>query len=346
MEKIVKGLHNVIFSLKPSAQRSSHTIHDTEHSFCGFLLYCPPVSDENNINTGLQNNFRNGGTIMSITYTAALSHLQASMRSPVRTSSESSAKTADTAGTFKDLVQESVVDEYKRKHPDHASHVDQQVKAGRAVREKNAAGISTENMTMAEYQAWFFALLDTIPYDSTRVNDTTTITISDKGWEQMRKDPDYEAWILGYFVEDRAVRNPFFGWGNNEGCVIFERFGASIEEPRGDGFSKSALNGSRSDDDDDDDVEDWWIKRHKRMKKLLKEQVERDIKRDIAKRSVLQEEYSRQQYISSQRQHSFLTSGTVNAPGVPLPKNPASSLNAALTYTSILDLFGSNMRDV
>lgn len=282
---------------------------------------------------------------MSITYTAALSHLQASMRSPVRTSSESSAKTADTAGTFKDLVQESVVDEYKRKHPDHASHVDQQVKAGRAVREKNAAGISTENMTMAEYQAWFFALLDTIPYDSTRVNDTTTITISDKGWEQMRKDQDYEAWILGYFVEDRAVRNPFFGWGNNEGCVIFERFGASIEEHRGDGFSKAALKGSKPDDDDDDE-EDWWIKRHKRMKKLLKEQVERDMKRDAARRSALQEEFTRQHYISSRRQHSFLTAGIPNTPGDPLPQNPASSMTAALAYDSILDLFGSGMGDV
>ena len=284
--------------------------------------------------------------LMSMTYAAAINRQTPRTDASTEKTAGNSAKTSGSTDSFKNHVLESVVDEYKRKHPDHASHVDQQVKAGRAVREKNAAGISTENMTMAEYQAWFFALLDTIPYDSTRVNDTTTITISDKGWEQMRKDPDYEAWILGYFVEDRAVRNPFFGWGNNEGCVIFERFGASIEEHRGDGFSKSALNGSRSDDDDDDDVEDWWIKRHKRMKKLLKEQVERDIKRDIAKRSVLQEEYSRQQYISSQRQHSFLTSGTVNAPGVPLPKNPASSLNAALTYTSILDLFGSGMGDV
>lgn len=250
------------------------------------------------------------------------------------------AEAADTAKGFRNLVQESVVDTYKRKHPDHARHVEQQVRAGRAVREKNGSGISTENMTMAQYQAWFYALLDTIPYDPTRVNDTTTVSISDEGWEQMRKDPDYEAWILGYFAEDRAVRNPFFGWGNNAGCIIFERFGASIEEHRGDGFSKAALRNDPSDDEDEEE-EDWWTKRHKRMKKLLKEQVERDMKRNAAKRSVLQEEYARQQYISSRRRHSFLTTGTSNAPGVPLPKNPASSLAAALTYTSILDLFGT-----
>ena len=67
------------------------------------------------------------------------------------------------------------VDQYKAKHPDRARHVDQQVRAGKSVREKNGvADISTENMTMEEYQAYFYALLDTIPYDSTKVNNTAS----------------------------------------------------------------------------------------------------------------------------------------------------------------------------
>ena len=283
---------------------------------------------------------------MSITYPSAISHPASLPAKPTAAKAAESARAGDSTGSFRELVEESVVDAYKRKHPDHASHVNQQLRAGQAVRDKNGAGVSTQDMTMAEYQAWFYALLDTIPYDPTRVNDTTTISISDRGWEQMRKDPDYEAWILGYFVEDRSVHNPFFGWGNNEGCVIFERFGASIEEHRGDGFNKAALKGSKPDDDDDDDEEDWWIKRHKRMKKLLKEQVERDMKRDAARRSALQEEFTRQHYISSRRQHSFLTAGIPNTPGDPLPQNPASSMTAALAYDSILDLFGSGMGDV
>ena len=247
-------------------------------------------------------------------------------------------KAAASADSFRSHIKESVVDEYKRKHPDHARHVEQQVRAGRAVREKNGAAVSTESMTMAEYQAYFYALLNTIPYDSTRVNDTTTISISDNGWEQMRNDPDYEAWVLGYFVEDRAVRNPFFGWGSNDGCIIFERFGASIEEHRGDGFSKSLFKGNKPDDDEDEE-EDWWIKRHKRMKKLLKEQVERKMKEDALKRSALQKEYAKQQYISRQRQHSFLTTGTPNDPDTPLPENPLTSVAAFTAYDSILSLF-------
>ena len=246
----------------------------------------------------------------------------------------------DHAGSFKDVLTESVVDKYKRRHPDHAAHVDKQVRAGKSVKERNGVSdFSTENMTMAEYQAYFYALLDTIPYDSTRINDTSVISISDKGWEQMRKDPEYEAWILGYFVEDRAVRNPFFGWGNDAGSMITEHFGASIEEHHGEGISKAALKGNS---DKDDDEEDWWIKRHKRMKKLMKEQVDRAIKRDVAQKAAAREEYTRQQYLSSARQHSFLTSDGKTVPTAPNPEGISAAM-AAAAYINTLDIFGNGV---
>ena len=249
---------------------------------------------------------------------------------------------SQSSDSFKDTLTESVVDTFKRKHPDRANHVNQQVRAGKSVRERNgASNLSTEDMTMEEYQAYFYALLETIPYDPTRVNDTTILTISDKGWEQMRKDPDYEAWILGYFVEDRAVHNPFFGWGNNEGNMITEHFGASIEEHHGESFNKAALKGSS--DNDEDDEEDWWIKRHKRMKKLMWEQVERNIKKDAAQKAAAKEEYTRQQYLSSARQHNFLTSNTTittEETAKPNPEGIAASM-AAAAYVNTLDLFGS-----
>ena len=257
----------------------------------------------------------------------------------------SSTKKPQSSSGFKDVLEESVVDTFKRRHPDRARHVDQQVKAGRAVKERNGvAGLSTEDMTMEEYQAYFYGLLETIPYDSTRVNDTSIITITERGWEQMRKDPDYESWILGYFVEDRAVRDPFFGWGNNDGAMITEHFGASIEEHHGEGFNKAAFKGN-TDKDNDDDEEDWWIKRHKRMKKLMREQVERAMKKDAAGKAAAKEEYARQQYLSSQRQHSFLTSGTTSAADdapKPNPEGIAASM-AAAAYINTIDLFGGGM---
>lgn len=255
-------------------------------------------------------------------------------------SSKNTSKAATASNSFGNLLKESAVDDYKMRHPDRAGHVDKQVKAGKAFLEKNGLDSSlTENMTMDEYQAYIYTLIDKIPYDYTRQNDTTFVSISDRGWEQMRKDPKYEAWIIGYLVEDRSIRNPFYGWGNNSGNVIAERFGASIDEHIGQSVSKAVF---KDDSSDDDDEEDWWIKRHKRMKKLLKEQVERTMKKDAAEKAALQEEYALRQSLHTQRQQSLLSPNTSESQPISeqhLGNHAAAA--AASAYIGTLDLFGT-----
>lgn len=273
---------------------------------------------------------------MSITYTSGINY----QNTVYEYSSKTTSKTTGTSNSFGNILRESAVDDYKMRNPDRASHVDKQVRSGQAFLEKNGLDRSlTESMTMDEYQAYIYALIDKIPYDYTRQNDTTFVSISDRGWEQMRKDPKYEAWIIGYLVEDRSVRNPFFAWGNDAGSVISERFGASIDEHHGEGFSKAAFK-SNSSDNDDDEEEDWWIKRHKRMKKLMKEQVERTLKKDAAQKAALQEESAQQQYVHTQRRQSFLETGTIETTPEPHSKG-ASAADAAAAYTSVIDLFGA-----
>lgn len=109
----------------------------------------------------------------------------------------------------KSLNETSVVDEHKKKHPEEASIVDGQVKAG----------------------------------------------------EQARKRYGSDAWILGYTVRNRSVSNPFAVMGAANFCV--ERFGASIEEHRGESVSKSASKSSSSEE------ESWWAKRHRKIAELL-----------------------------------------------------------------------------
>ena len=255
-------------------------------------------------------------------------------------SSKSTSKTTTTSNGFGNILKESAVDDFKMRHPDRAGHVDKQVRAGQKFLEKNGLDKSlTKSMTLEEYQAYIYTLIEKIPYDYTRRNDTAFVSISDRGWEQMRKDPKYEAWIIGYLVEDRSIRNPFYAWGNNAGSVISERFGASIDEHLGQSVSKAGFKGNSSDNDDDEE-EDWWIKRHKRMKKLMKEQVERTMKSDAAQKAVLQDEYTRQQYLSAQRRQSFLETGTAETPFEPTMGSSAAA-NAAAAYTSVIDLFGA-----
>ena len=232
---------------------------------------------------------------------------------------------------------ESVVDRYKKRHPDSAAHVNRQVAAGEAVRKMNGAdNVNVDDMTMEEYKKYFYALLDTIPYDATRVNDEEIICISDKGWEQMKKDPDYEAWVLGYFSEDRAVRNPFAGWGDNSGSIAIEHFGASIEEHHGEGYSKAALKGPKSNDKDS-----WWEKRQRKMKELHKEQAKKAYQRAKARSEEGKRQYMMHRLESQQRLESFLT-------GEPISTQPnmisgQSAATAFAAYDSIIDLFSNGV---
>lgn len=213
---------------------------------------------------------------MSITYTSGIDY----QNNVYGYSSKSASKTDTTSNNFEKLIEKSAVDDFNMRHPDHANHVNKQV----------------------------------------------------------RNDPKYEAWVIGYLVEDRSIRNPFYAWGNNAGNIISEHFGASIDEHHGQGFSKAVFKGDNSSDDDEE--EDWWIKRHKRMKKLLKEQVERTMKQDALQKAALQDEYTRQQYLSAQRRQSFLEKGTPETPFEPTLGSSAVA-DATAAYTSVIDLFGA-----
>ncbi len=201
---------------------------------------------------------------------------------------------------------DSAVSDFINRNPEKASHVKGQVRAGKEVLKQNGADrISRENMTMDEYKRFFTALMDSIPFDYSQRNCTEFWSITEEGWEQMKNDPEYEAWVLGYTVENRSVRfpAPLAECGN----LCTEKFGASIEEHIGQSISKAALEG----DQDNDDEESWWQKRHKKMKKLLAQQVEASLKKNQAEKMRAMAVYRQEAYETRQKTTSFLNGDTI-----------------------------------
>lgn len=164
----------------------------------------------------------------------------------------------------------SVVDEFKKKHPKEAGTVNGQVNAGKAVLKKNGAeNVSREDMTMEEYKQFFTKMMNSIPFDVSQQMEVEIWNISEKGWEQMKNDPDYEAWVLGYTAQDRAFHNPFASMPGYSPNIHTEQFGASIEEHLGQSVPMSSSGQKASSADDE---EDWWEKRHKRMEAFMEQQ--------------------------------------------------------------------------
>ncbi|MDE7423100.1 MAG: hypothetical protein K2N51_05330 [Lachnospiraceae bacterium] len=255
------------------------------------------------------------------------------------------AKSSQTETTsFADKMaekRESAVGQYKKNHPEDVSHVDAQVRAGKSVITKNGAdNVSREDMTMEEYKIFINGLLSSISFDSTRIFDKEIISISDAGWEQMKNDPDYEAWVLGYTAENRSVRNPFFGWPGASGSVYVEKFGASIEEHIGQSVGTS---GPGSSSNHVKNEKSWWEKRHEKMEELIEEQAKKAMKKAQAQRAFEQERYLNSRLADQQRLQSFLSDGTQGSADMMDFQSTAMDALAAMEYENNINIFSESV---
>lgn len=200
---------------------------------------------------------------------------------------------------------ESAVRQFINRHPDKKHDVDKQLRAGRSFLIKNNADtVDRGSMTMEEYKQFFTSLMDNIPFDSSQQNDVEIWSITEKGWEQMKNDPDYEAWVLGYTVLDRAVHFPFSYMPGYSPNYHTEHFGASIEEHIGQSVP---MNSPKEKPTSDSDEESWWMKRHKRIKQLLAESAEIAREKAAANQEILQDEWLQSKGASLTSMHSFST---------------------------------------
>lgn len=236
---------------------------------------------------------------------------------------------------------ESAVDQYKRKHPEDISHVEAQVRAGKSVIAKNGVdNVSRKDMTMEEYKNFINGLLNSIPFDATRIYDKEIISISDAGWEQMKNDPDYEAWVLGYTAENRSVRNPFFGWQGASGSVYVEKFGASIEDHIGQSVGTSG-SGSRSKFEKNE--KSWWEKRHEKMEEVMEEQAEKAMKKAQAQRALEQQHFLADRLANQQRLQSFLSGSPQGSENVMYFQSAGMSASAAMAYWNNISTFSKGI---
>ena len=204
---------------------------------------------------------------MNIGATTFMGYAYTNTNTKTTTSKQRDTNNGTTFPTQTKKEYKNVVKEFMQRHPDCAAHVNKQVEAGkRHIRNCGAENISRSDMTMDEYKAFFKDLMDRVPYDSSQKNNTEMWSITEEGWEQMKNDPDYEAWVLGYTVENRSVKFPF-----QTSNLCIEKFGSSIEEHRGEGIPMNTTENTKKTEKPE---ESWWYKRHKRMKELIKEQEE------------------------------------------------------------------------
>ena len=164
-------------------------------------------------------------------------------------------------------VKTSAVDDFINRHPNDRYEVEKLVNAGNKVLSQYGRE-DVESMSLDEYKEYIYDVLDKIPFDESQMRDTQFIDITEDGWEQMKNDPKYEAWVVGYFKVDRSVKMPFANYPGVEPRIHTEHFGASIDEHLGQSYPQSSATGKEKDS------EDWWKKRQERHEQYLEEAQE------------------------------------------------------------------------
>ena len=92
--------------------------------------------------------------------------------------------------------------------------------SGSIVGNSKIGSVSAKDMTMVEYKQYIYNKISQIPMHPTRAGESISVTISEAGFEVMKNDPEYEAWVLndlqvgwsqpdkwsGYIAEERFLQ--------------------------------------------------------------------------------------------------------------------------------------------
>lgn len=142
-------------------------------------------------------------------------------------------------------------------------------------------GILVEDMSMEEYKSYIYDRIESLPVDSSNMQDSVSVHISDEGFEAMKNDPEYEKWVLDTLKFNFQNPDPWSGVSGGK-FVIFH-FGATKEECRTEiwrlGFRSG--NGYRQFNEKSEDS--FWERRAKRRKQLKEELDKMQEKKAIAK---------------------------------------------------------------
>lgn len=68
--------------------------------------------------------------------------------------------------------------------------------SGSIVGNSKIGSVSAKDMTMMEYKQYIYNKISQIPMHPTRAGESISVTISEAGFEAMKNDPEYEAWVL------------------------------------------------------------------------------------------------------------------------------------------------------
>jgi len=137
-------------------------------------------------------------------------------------------------------------------------------------------------MTMEEYKQYIHDKISQIPMHPSRMQESISVRITEAGFEAMKNDPEYEAWVLNDLRTGWAQPDPWAGICGGAYSTI--HYGATKEECNAQMWSAGYQNGSGKSLFDSKANDSFWERRAEQSRKR-KKQYEEFYEEMIAKRA-------------------------------------------------------------
>lgn len=119
-----------------------------------------------------------------------------------------------------------------------------------------------EEMSLDEYKNFIAEKLQALPHHPSTFKDDNTVIISDAAFESMKKNPEYEDWVIDRVAQNLSTPDFLCFYPGNNGRTATFQFGETEEDYRGTMQGKPSKNFPNNE-------ESYWQLRLDRLKKRL-----------------------------------------------------------------------------
>ncbi len=181
--------------------------------------------------------------------------------------------------------------EVKGGKPESRSFCDRVAEKSQNVSETGRTeAVSAKDMTMDEYKQYIHEKISQIPMHPSRMQESISIHISEAGFEAMKNDPEYEAWVLNDLRTGWAQPDRWSGICGGAYSTIY--YGATKEECHAQMWSAGYQNGSGKSLFDGRAKDSFWERRTEQRKRtelqMKKEQEKKRVQEEANAKAVME----------------------------------------------------------
>lgn len=162
----------------------------------------------------------------------------------------------------------------------------------KSMESEGVSGTIKSEMSMEEYKLYIYDKIAALPMDSSNMQDSISVHITDEGFEAMKNDPEYEKWVLDSLRSNFQCNDPWSGVCGGKFSVFY--FGATKEESRAESWRMGFRNGNGQKLFNEKSKDSFWERRKRRRKELLEQLKELEDAKAAAKRIAKSECYAKQ----------------------------------------------------